>query len=80
LHRLLNIVQVDVCPAYDRLLNVLHDDLRVSQTDHGVWNLPGGDRYYQLCLEFHTTTTMTPDHVHELGKTHLERIQNEMRR
>ena len=67
-------------PAYDRLLSVLREDLASAQTDHGVWKLPNGDEYYRRCLEFHTTTKMTPSAIHELGEGHVERIQNEMRR
>ncbi|CAF3274924.1 unnamed protein product [Rotaria sp. Silwood2] len=78
--RLLKILKTNVIPAYDRLLNILHEDLSNATTDHGVWKLPNGDKYYKLCLEYHTTTNMSPDEVHELGKKHVERIQNEMRR
>ena len=69
-----------VSPAYDRLLNILHEDLSIDKSDHGVWKLPNGDEYYRLCLEFHTTTKMSPDEIHALGIKHVERIQNEMRR
>ncbi len=78
--RLLKILKIDVSPAYDRLLNILHEDLSNAKTDHGVWKLPNGDKYYKLCLEYHTTTNMSPEDIHELGKKHVERIQNEMRR
>ncbi|CAF0722152.1 unnamed protein product [Adineta steineri] len=77
--RLLKILKINVCPAYDRLLNTLYEDLSNTKTDHGVWKLPNGDKYYQLCLEYHNTTTMTAENIHELGKKHVERIQNEMR-
>lgn len=79
LRRLLDILRRDVCPAYERLLNVLRGDLANASSDHGVWKLPEGDRFYELCLEFHTTTKMSPDEVHEMGKKHVDRIQNEMR-
>ncbi|CAF3376662.1 unnamed protein product [Rotaria socialis] len=78
--RLLKILQTDVLEAHDRLLNVLREDLSNATTDHGLWKLPNGDKYYKLCLEFHTTTNMSPDEIFELGKKHVERIQNEMRR
>ncbi|CAF1679687.1 unnamed protein product, partial [Rotaria sp. Silwood1] len=77
--RLLEILKIYIVPAYDRLLNILYEDLSNATTDHGVWKLPNGDKYYKLCLEYHTTTNMNPDEIHELGKKHVERIQNEMR-
>ncbi|CAF0871445.1 unnamed protein product [Rotaria sordida] len=76
---LLKIIKINIIPAYDRLLNILHEDLSKAKTDHGVWKLPNGNKYYKLCLEFHTTTNMSPDEIHDLGKKHVERIQNEMR-
>ncbi|CAF3562778.1 unnamed protein product [Adineta steineri] len=79
INRLLQILKINVSPAYDRLLNILYEDLSNAKTEHGVWKLPNGDKYYQLCLEYHTTTTMTAESIHELGKKHVERIQNEMR-
>ncbi|CAF2516703.1 unnamed protein product [Rotaria sp. Silwood2] len=57
--------------AYDRLLNILPQDLSNATTDHGVWKLPNGDKYYKLCLEYHTTTNMSPDEVYERGKKHI---------
>lgn len=78
--RLLQIIQRHVRPAYDRLLNILREDLSNAKTDHGVWKLPNGDRYYKLCLEYHTTTNMSPDDIHEMGIKHVDRIQNEMRK
>ena len=79
LGRLLKIIQIDVNAAYDRLLAVLREDFSQATTDHGVWKLPDGDRYYQLCLEYHTTTKMTPEEIYTMGIHHVERIQNEMR-
>lgn len=80
LSRLLTILRVHVSPAYDRLLNVLHEDLSNATTDHGVWKLPNGDEYYRLCLKYHTTSNLSPEDIHEMGRKHVERIQNEMRR
>lgn len=79
LSRLLTLLRVHVSPAYDRLLNVLHEDLSNAKTDHGVWKLPNGDEYYRLCLKYHTTTNFSPEDIHEMGRKHVERIQNEMR-
>ncbi len=46
--------------------------------NEGVWSIPKGDKYYAYQLEWHTTTTMTPDEVFETGKREVARIQNEM--
>ncbi|CAF0969874.1 unnamed protein product [Adineta ricciae] len=80
LNCLLKILKTYVIPAYDRLLNVLHEDLSNAKTDHGVWKLPDGDEYYKLCLQYHTTTNMTAEEIHELGKKHVENTQDEMKK
>lgn len=47
--------------------------------DAGVWKLPDGDEYYKYCLRHHTTTTLSPEEIHQLGLKEVERIQKEMR-
>jgi|UPI000581A234 uncharacterized protein (DUF885 family) len=43
-----------------------------------VTGYPDGKQYYQDCLAFHTTTSMTPDEIHELGLSEVERVRQEM--
>jgi len=38
-----------------------------STHDAGVWRLPDGEAYYAAALQAATTTTMTPQEVHQLG-------------
>jgi uncharacterized protein (DUF885 family) len=52
---------------------------RVKATsDAGVWKLPQGDAYYAWALRASTTTNMTPDEVHEMGRDELARLQAQM--
>ena len=39
---------------------------------------PDGKEYYADCLRFHTTTTMTPDEIHQLGIDEINRVRSEM--
>lgn len=39
---------------------------------------PDGVAYYTDCLRFHTTTTMTPNEIHQLGLDEIDRVRNEM--
>ena len=39
---------------------------------------PDGKSYYEDCLKFHTTTSMNPDEVHQLGLEEVTRVRNEM--
>jgi uncharacterized protein (DUF885 family) len=39
---------------------------------------PAGKEYYADCLRFHTTTTMTPEEIHQLGIDEINRVRSEM--
>jgi uncharacterized protein (DUF885 family) len=39
---------------------------------------PHGDEFYRWALKASTTTSMTPDEVHEMGKTELQRLHAQM--
>jgi uncharacterized protein (DUF885 family) len=39
---------------------------------------PDGQTYYADCLAFHTTTTMTPAEIHQLGLDEVQRMRNAM--
>jgi len=39
---------------------------------------PSGTMYYQDCLNFHTTTTMTPKEIHQLGIDEVARMRRSM--
>ena len=43
-----------------------------------VKGYPDGSQYYQDCLKFHTTTSMTPQEVHQLGLDEVARIRSQM--
>ena len=56
-----------VMPALGRQI-ALMSELRPKAThDAGCWRLPDGEAYYALSLKVGTTTTMSPDEVHQLG-------------
>jgi uncharacterized protein (DUF885 family) len=56
-----------VSPAMSRQSALLADLLPKSTHDAGVWRLPDGEAYYAAALAQATTTTMTPQEVHQLG-------------
>ena len=39
---------------------------------------PNGEKYYIDCLKFHTTTTMSPTEIHQLGLDEVIRVRKEM--
>ncbi|MBX7248900.1 MAG: DUF885 domain-containing protein [Caulobacteraceae bacterium] len=67
-----------IAPALDRQIAVL-DGLRSRATsDAGAWKLPAGEAYYAWALRAGTTTTMTPDEVHQMGLDELHALHARM--
>lgn len=72
-------VNVTVMPAYQGLSNFLDGQQAKAPNTIGVWQFSDGEAYYAQSLRRQTTTGMTADEIHELGKQNVERIQAEMR-
>ena len=67
-----------VAPALERQLNELKAQRAVATNDAGMWARPHGDEFYRWALKASTTTTMTPDEVHEMGRSELQRLHAQM--
>jgi len=68
------IVNRTVFPALDRQI-ALVTELRGRATDDaGVWRLPQGAEYYTAAVRDATTTTLTPEEVHQLGLAQVAEI------
>ncbi|MFZ2507734.1 MAG: DUF885 family protein [Steroidobacteraceae bacterium] len=67
-----------IVPAMSRQLAELEKHRTRATSDAGVWKLPDGEAYYAWNLRASTTTTMTPDEIHERGQAELEALQSEM--
>lgn len=49
-------------------------------TNVGAWQLPQGEKFYAHCARSFTTTSLTPDEIHEIGLKEVARIRGEMER
>ncbi len=68
----------EIAPALAQQLAEL-DAQRATATDEaGMWARPDGDRYYRWALQASTTTRMSPDEVHEMGRRELEGLHARM--
>jgi len=73
------IIAVDkIVPALDRQIAVHEAFVPKASSDAGVWAKPEGEAYYDWALRAATTTTMSPDEVHEMGKQELAELQGRM--
>ena len=75
---LTQVVREFVVPAYQVFADYLDGLIERVDSNDGVWRLPDGDDYYRWVLRAHTTTEMTPDEIHELGLSEVERLTSEM--
>lgn len=68
-----------VVPSLARLLAFFRDVyLPGCRTTIGCSDLPDGETYYRWAVKAHTTTSLTPKQIHEMGKAEVTRIHREM--
>lgn len=67
-----------ILPALDRQIAALETLAPRASENAGVWAQPDGEAYYQWALGAATTTTMTPDEVHEMGLEELNALHARM--
>ena len=66
-------------PKYTALQQFLVNDyLPACRETSGIGALPNGTETYNYLIKLHTTTNMTADEIHELGKSEVARILIEM--
>jgi len=72
-------LSTQVLPAYLRLHDFLKDEyLDQARPTIGWSELGNGAEWYAYLVRYHTTTSMTPEEVHELGLREVARIRGEM--
>jgi len=67
-----------VAPALERQLQELQAQRAIATNDAGISARPHGEEYYQWALKTSTTTNMSPDEVHEMGRSELQRLHAQM--
>ena len=68
----------EVAPALDRQIAELQAQRRIATGEPGMWVRPRGDDYYRWALKASTTTTMSPEEVHQLGLDALKDLHARM--
>jgi uncharacterized protein (DUF885 family) len=68
-----------VIPAFDRLHKFLVDKyIPGARQSIALSDLPDGKAWYVFNVRTRTTTSMTPEQIHELGLAEVDRIRGEM--
>ncbi|MFZ4120352.1 MAG: DUF885 domain-containing protein [Caulobacterales bacterium] len=72
------LVRDKILPAYRRQIEALQAVRPQATQDAGVWKLQDGEALYATALRSQTTTSMTPDEIHQMGLDVLAELQGEM--
>jgi uncharacterized protein (DUF885 family) len=68
----------EIAPALERQLAELRQQRAIATGDPGMWDRPHGEAYYRWALKASTTTAMSPDEIHAMGRRELEELHARM--
>ncbi len=71
-------IETQVYPAYQSLIAYFTELQPRVLANNGFWALPEGDAAYAYAARQETTTTLTPDEIHEIGLAEVARIEAQM--
>lgn len=72
------LAKAKIGPAIERQISALEALAPNTNSDAGAWALPDGEAYYDWALKAGTTTSLTPDEVHQSGLDELASLQARM--
>jgi uncharacterized protein (DUF885 family) len=74
-----NVIASTVIPAYLKLHQFFEDSyLPACRTSIGIKDINNGKKYYEYLARKFTTTTLTPQEIHNIGLGEVARIKTEM--
>jgi uncharacterized protein (DUF885 family) len=75
------VISESVVPAYRRFTETFRDEyLPACRDTAGIWDTPEGAGFYANRTRFHTTTSLTPEQIHEIGLAEVARNRAEMQK
>ena len=72
------IVADRVYPEWKAAIAFLESLVPRSADNAGLWRFEGGAAAYQYFLRAYTTTSLTPDQIHEIGLRQVERLERDI--
>jgi uncharacterized protein (DUF885 family) len=72
------IVTTEVAPALERQIAELQTKRAFATDVAGIWSRPHGPEYYRWALKAGTTTSLSPDEVHQMGLDQLKELHGRM--
>lgn len=72
-------IRESVLPAYDKFAKFFNDEyLPACLEGVGAWRLPDGQARYAHVARLFTSTSLTPEQIHNIGLSEVSRIRGEM--
>ncbi|MCP4171180.1 MAG: DUF885 domain-containing protein, partial [Fuerstiella sp.] len=72
-------IQTHILPSYEMFLRFFEEEyLPASYDQVGCWQRPDGQRMYAQLAKKFTTTSLTPQQIHDIGQSEVARIRQEM--
>lgn len=76
---ILKAVDTEVRPAFAAFAEFVKTDYVPHGREHeGVWSLPNGNAIYRYDIRAQTTSSMTPEEIHQLGLKQVNLIEGQM--
>ena len=73
------LIEQKINPEYTKLLLFLENEYLPNSRDSiGIKDVPNGSSWYEVLANYHTTTKLTPDEIHNIGLSEIKRIRIEM--
>jgi uncharacterized protein (DUF885 family) len=72
------IVRDAIIPAHQRAAAFIRADRANANDNSGVSNLPNGAEFYAAALRIETTTNLTPDEIHRIGRDRVASLNREL--
>ncbi len=73
-----SLVETEVYPAWKKAIALLQGIEPKTTDDAGLWRFKDGDKAYANALVRFTTTTLTPEEIHQIGLRQVAKIEAEM--
>jgi uncharacterized protein (DUF885 family) len=72
-------VKDKIIPAYRKLLDFLEKDyVPACYEKVGIYQAKDGEDYYRFMINYHTSTSMSAEEIHQIGQKEVARIRREM--
>jgi uncharacterized protein (DUF885 family) len=68
----------EIAPALEEQLHELQLQRASATNDAGISARPHGEAFYRWALKASTTTSMSPDEIHEMGRSEVQRLHAQM--